>query len=124
MGNALGPIFACRGIDGRGDEAEVAATIVGADVPLAIAVIDGVFVLVFAWSDELEFAGGLIGGEHVAFAGGVAGGFEHDVLAVAGAASADVEALIIVLVDEDVLRVRRVKRVAEELELALLLFVL
>ena len=34
--------------DGRGDEAEVAAAVVGADEPLAVAMVDGVLVLVFA----------------------------------------------------------------------------
>ena len=48
VGNAFDPVFARGRIDGRGDEAEVAAAIVGADEPLAVAMIDGVFVLVFA----------------------------------------------------------------------------
>ena len=53
----------------------------------------------------------------------MAAGFEDDVFAVAGAARADVEALVVVLVDEDVGGVGRAEGVAEELELALLLFV-
>ena len=53
----------------------------------------------------------------------MAAGFEDDVLAVAGAARADVEALVVVLVDEHVGGVGRAERVAVELELALLLFV-
>ena len=110
-------------IDGRGDEAEVAAAIVGADEPLAVAMVDGVFVLVFAGTDESELAGGLVGGEDAALGGGVAAGFEDDEFAVAGAARADVEALVVVLVDEDVGGVGRVEGVAEELELTLLFFV-
>ena len=68
-------------------------------------------------------AGGLVGGEDEALGGGVAGGFEDDEFAVAGAAGANVEALVVVLVDEHVVGVRSVERVAPELELALLLFV-
>ncbi len=78
MGNLLDPVFACGGVDGRGDEAEVAAAIVGADEPQAVAVVDCIFVLVFARADDGEFAGGLISGEDEALGGGVAGGFEHD----------------------------------------------
>ena len=63
MGDALGPVFAGGSVDGRGDEAEVAAAVVGADEPEAVAMIDGVLVLVFARADEREFAGGLVGGE-------------------------------------------------------------
>ena len=85
--------------------------------------IDSVFVLVFARADDGKFAGGLIGGEDEGLGGGVAGGFEHDVFAIAGAAGADVEALIVVLVDEDVVGMRRVQCVAVKLKLALLLFV-
>ena len=67
---------------------------------------------------------GSVGGEHPALAGGVAGRFHHDELAVAGAAGADVEALVVVLVDEHVGGVGRSAHVAVELVLALLLLVL
>ena len=46
--DALGPVFTRGRIEGCGDEAEVAAAVIGADEPLAVAVIDGIFVLVFA----------------------------------------------------------------------------
>ena len=124
VGNALDPVFARGGIHGRGDEPEVAASIVGADEPLAVAMIDGIFVLVFAGADNSEFAGGLLGGEYEALSRSVAGGFEDDVLSVAGASSANVEALIVVLIDENVVGVRHTELMAEELELALLLLVL
>ncbi len=79
--------------------------------------------LVFARADDGEFAGGLIGGEYEALSGGVAGGFEDDVFAVAGAAGADVEALVVVLIDEYVVGMGSAESVAKELELALLLLV-
>ena len=47
-GMQLGPIFAAGRGDGRGDQAEVAALVVGADEPQAVAMVDGVFVLVLA----------------------------------------------------------------------------
>ena len=53
----------------------------------------------------------------------MAAGFEDDEFAVAGAAGANVEALVVILIDEDVGGVWRVEGVAIELELALLLFV-
>jgi hypothetical protein len=59
MRNALGPVAAAGRGDGRGDQAQVAALIVGADEPEAVAVIDGVLVLVLAWRDDPEFAVGL-----------------------------------------------------------------
>ena len=71
----------------------------------------------------MNLASRLIGGEHEALGGGVAGRFEDDEFAVAGAPGADVEALVVVLVDEHVVAMRRVKRVAKELKLALLLFI-
>ena len=123
MGNELGPVFAAGRGDGRGDEAEVAAAVVGADEPEAVAVIDGVLVLVVARADEGEAAVGLVGGEDAGLGGGVAGGFHDEEFAVAGAADAEVEALVVVLVDEDVGGVRRAEGVTPELELALLLLV-
>ena len=51
VGNALGPLFAAGGGDGGGDEAEVAAFVVGADVEQTTAMIDVVLVLVFARGD-------------------------------------------------------------------------
>jgi hypothetical protein len=53
----------------------------------------------------------------------VAGGFHHQEFAVAGAAYANIETLVVVLVDEFISRVKRDERVAPKLELALLLFV-
>ena len=123
VGNLLDPVFARGSIDWRGDEAEVAAAIVGADVPLAVAVIDVVLVLVLAGTDDFEFAGGLIGGKDKALGSGVAAGFEDHEFAVAGAACADVKAFVVVLIDEDIFAVGRVERVAKKLELALLFLV-
>src|SRR5579862_7840064 len=76
-----------------------------------------------ARADEGEFSFGAIGGEHARLGGDVAGRFENDEFAIAGAADADVEALIVVLVKERVVAVRGAKVVAKELELALLLLV-
>ncbi len=72
---------------------------------------------------SLNSPAGSSAGSDVAFGGGVAGGLEDEEFAVAGAAGADVEALVVVLVDEHVVRVGRAARVTPELELALLLFV-
>ena len=61
---------------------------------------------------------------HVAvFAGGVAAGFDEDVLAVAGAAYADVEALVGFFIDECVVGGRVAQGVAENLVLAFRLLV-
>ena len=64
--------------------------------------IDGVLVLVVAFADEGEAAVGLIRCEDAGFGGGVAGRLHHQEFAVAGAADAEVEALVVVLVDENV----------------------
>ena len=100
MRDEFGPVAAAGRGDGRGDEAEVAAAIVGADEPEAVAVIDGVLVLVVALADEGEAAVGLVGGQDAGFGGGVAGRLHDQEFAVAGAANAEVEALVVVLVDE------------------------
>ena len=123
MGHELGPVLAAGRGDGCGDEAEVAALVVGPNEEEAVAMIDGVFMLVFACGDQRELAGGIVGGEDVALAGDVAGGFENDVFAVAGAACAEVEALVVVLIDEHVGGVIGAEDVAVELVLALLFFV-
>ncbi len=124
MRDELGPVFAARRGYRRSDQAEVAPAIVGADEPQAVAMVDGVFVLVLARDDEREGAFGLGGGEDARFGGDVAGRFEHDEFAVAGAARGQVEALVVVLIDEHVGGVRRAEGVAPELVLALLLLVL
>ena len=62
MRDEFGPVAAAGRGDGRGDKAEVAAAVVGADEPEAVAVIDGVLVLVVALADEGEAAVGLVGG--------------------------------------------------------------
>jgi hypothetical protein len=76
MGDSLGP-FAWRGYGGC-DQAEVAAAIVGADEPQAVAMVDGVLVIVLAGADEGECAFGVRGWKYVGFAGDVAGRFKHD----------------------------------------------
>ena len=124
VGNPLGPILAAGRGYRRRDQAEVASAVVGADEPEAVAVVDGVLVLVFARTDEGEGALGFGGRQHPGFGGGVAGRFQHQELAVAGAACAQVEALVVVLVDQLVLGVGRAEGVAPKLVLALLLFVL
>ena len=53
----------------------------------------------------------------------MAGRFEDDEFAVAGAADAEVEALVVVLIDEHIFGVLRAEGVPPELELALLLLV-
>ena len=78
MGNALGPVFAAGRGDRRGDQAEVAALVVGADEPQAVAMVDGVLVLVFARADQRECAERLVGRQKPALGGGVAGRFHHD----------------------------------------------
>ena len=123
MGDDFVPVVAAGRGDGRGDEAEVAAAVVGADEPEAVAMVDGVLVLVVARGDEGEAAVGLVGGEDAGFGGGVAGRFQNEEFAIAGAADAEVEALVVVLVDECVGRVLRAEGVPPELELALLLLV-
>ena len=52
MRDQFGPVLAAGRGDGRGDEAEVAAAVVGADEPVAVAMVDGILVLVFARSDD------------------------------------------------------------------------
>ena len=123
MGNAFGPVLPSQGSNRRRHQPKIPASIIGADEPQAVAMVDGVFVLVFARSDDREHAGGIACVEERGFAGDVAGRLKDDIFAVAGAAGADVEALVVVLVDEHVGGVVRSERVAIELELALLLFV-
>ena len=54
MRNALDPVLAAGRGYGRGDEAEVSAAIVGADIPQAVAMVDGVLVIVLARADQGE----------------------------------------------------------------------
>jgi hypothetical protein len=82
--------------------------------------IDGIFVVVFARADERECAVGLVGGQHPRFGRGVAGRFQYQEFAVAGAAGAQIEALVVVLADDDIGGVRRAQGMAQQLVLALL----
>ena len=52
MRNQFSPVFASRRGHRRRDQAEVASPVIGADEPQAIAVVDRVFVLIFARADE------------------------------------------------------------------------
>ena len=124
MCDAFHPVFTSRRIYRRSYEAEVAAAIVGANEPKAVAVVDGILVLVFTGANELELAEGIVGGEDPGFGCDVTCGFEDEKFAVASAAGANVEALVVVLVDEFVLRVGGAAGVTPELELALLFLVL
>ena len=87
-------VAAGRG-DWRGDDAEVLARIVGAEVEQAVAMVWIVLLLVEARGDEAELRGGSAGGEEMELVGGVAAGLDHQVEAVAGAAYAEVEAFIL-----------------------------
>ena len=100
MGDALGPMLGAGRVGWRGDKSEVAAAIVGADVPQAVAVVDGILVLVFARADYGESALRLVGSKEPAFCGDVAGCFHHQELAVACASGAEVEALVVILIDQ------------------------
>ncbi len=61
----------------------------------------------------------MVGGEEAVLVGGVGAGFDHEVLAVAGAADAEVEALVLFVEDEGVLLGGGAEGVAEEVVLAL-----
>ena len=95
FGKKLLPVFAGGLRDGCADEAELLGIVVGADVEEAVAMVDVVLLVVDAWGDELEGGLGCGGAEEPGFVGGVAAGFEEDVFAVAGAADAEVEALVV-----------------------------
>ena len=56
--------------------------------------VDVVFLIVDAWSDQGEGGGGLTGGEEAALRGGVAAGFNENIPVVTGAAHTQVEALV------------------------------
>ena len=60
----------------------------------------------------------ITGGQEMLFAGGVAGALENDVLAVARAAGADIEALVGFFEDQGIFGLRPSSDVPEELELA------
>src|ERR1039458_27214 len=59
----FGPAIAIGRSNRSGDHAEVLSGVVGADVEEAVAMVGVVLLLVKARGDELEFAGGLGGGE-------------------------------------------------------------
>jgi hypothetical protein len=59
-----------------------------------------VFVVVFAGSDEAEFAERVGGGEKANFAGGVAVDAEHEISAAAGTLYVNVEALVGFIIEE------------------------
>ena len=73
---------------------ELFGFMVGVDVEEAIAVVGVILFVVDARSDKLELAFGCARIEETHFVGDVAAGFEQDVLAVAGAADAEVEAFV------------------------------
>jgi len=95
---------------GRGHQAIGTAAAVGADEEDAAGgvgraagmMIDVVFVMVFARSNKMEFAGGLIGAQKADFTGGVAIGDEEEIGAAAGAFDINAEALVFFLVEEGV----------------------
>ena len=78
-----------------------------------------VFLIVDAWRDELELGRGRLGREEPALGRGVAAGLHQKILAVAGLADAEVEALVLLFVDDDILAGGRAQRVAEEMVVAL-----
>ncbi len=117
VGNYLAPVCAARGGDRGSDDAEGSGGVVYANVPKPVAVV-GVVLDVFAPRfDQGPLSFSIIGGQELLFAGGVAGAFEHDVLAVARAAGADIEALVGFFVNQDIFGLRPSHDVAEELVL-------
>ena len=118
-GDEFGPMVAI-GRGGRsGDDAEVLAGIVDADVEETVAVVGVVLLVVDAGGDDAELAGGVAGGEEAVFVGGVTAGFDQEVDAVAGFANAEVEALVRFVEDKGVFGCGRAEGVAEDVVLTL-----
>jgi len=124
MRNPLRPMLASRRRRGRGHQPEIPPVIVGADEPQSMAMIDGILVFVLTRADQCKRAFRLIGRQHPRFRCNMAGGLHHNELAVARAPRAQIEALIVFLIDQHVVRVRRAADVPEELKLPLLFLVL
>ena len=118
VGNDLAPVRPTRGGDGGSDDAEGSGGVVYANVPKPVAVVGIVLDVLAPWLDKGPLSFRIIGGQELFFAGGVAGALEHDVLAVARAAGADIEALVGFFINQDILGLRSPHHVAEELVLA------
>ena len=80
MGNQLAPVACGRLTDRRGDEAEVAPSVVDADVKEAVAMVGIVLDVVAAGFDQCPGGEGIRCGKEVRFTGGVAADFEQDEL--------------------------------------------
>ncbi len=106
VGDQLAPVRAAGGGNRGGDHAEGSCRVVDANVPEPIPVVGVVLDVLAARFDQRPASFRIAGGEKLLFAGGVAGAFEHDVLVVAGAAGADIEAFIGFFVDQGILGLR------------------
>ena len=108
------PVLAAGIGDRRRDEPEVAALVVGADVEEIAAVVDGVLVLGLARRDHLQLRRrrSRPGGSATSEVVWLLDRDEH-VVAAARAVDADAEALVLLLVDERVLRVSVAERVPD-----------
>src|SRR6185437_691850 len=106
------------------DKPKISALVIRADVPYTEPVLDVVLALVFARPKHAKLALRIISLKDARLRGGVAARFQNDVGAVARAARPNVDALVAILVDEDVSRIGSAAHVPPELELALLLIVL
>ncbi len=96
------PVRAARRGDGRRHEPEVAAAGVRPDVEEVAAVLDVVLVVLLARGDERPLALGRVGLQDAGLRGRVAGALHHDPRAAPRAADADVEPLVLLLVEQGV----------------------
>ena len=124
-GKKLGPLIAIGRGYRRGDDAEVFAGVVGADVEDAFffrargAMLGVVLLVVDARGKKAEVAGGVCGLEEAVLVGDVGAGLDHEVLSVAGLADADVEALVRLMEDHGIVGGLCADGVAEEVIVAL-----
>ena len=122
MRNPFRPVFAPWRIYRRCHQPAVFPLVVGADKPQPIAVVDGILLIVYALGNRLELARRLVGCYKAALGSDVAACLKHNVFAVARAPHAQVEALIVFLVNQRGFRQLLPIR-AEQLVLPLLLLV-
>ena len=103
-GDQLRPVRLLRRCDGRVQQPVVVRGVIGADVKKAVAFIDVVLNALLARLDHLPHAVRLIRRQYPPLGGDVAYGSQQQVTAVACALRANVVALVLLVVDDGVLR--------------------
>src|SRR5258707_4547237 len=104
MRNEFGPVLAVRSRGGCGEQREISAGLVRANVEQATMMVHVVLVIGLAFRDQLPIAQRFGGAQAANFGGGVAGSGQEHPFTAARPPDADAESLIALFIDERILR--------------------